>query len=226
MKYSPFIAALLLATGACAAGPKGPRADFDIADAGPASAPSEEEASRIIAFARALREEKGCAAAVPTYRVVAAMGAGLEAAQHELGECLIAIEGASPAETALYKQEALFWLTRAAYAGNARAQRALAVYYGAGDNPDRSEKEALRWALVYQANGEADLYGYKALPPTFAPGLRSALSAAEVADAEAFAKTFSAIRMAAYKSPPRVKARSSGEAAEAGPPGGGRRPPR
>jgi len=162
---------------------------------------SEDSAPRLLAEARKMREETGCIAAAPTYRVVAAMGAGEEAAQHELGECLLLIDGVHAAETALFRQEGEFWLTRAAFAGNARAQRALAVHFGSAANPHAAPAEALKWALVYAKNGEADLYGFKTLPPTFVPGLKSALSAEAIVAAEGFASEFAPIALAAFRAP-------------------------
>lgn len=155
----------------------------------------------LLAKAREIRTSTGCHAAAPTYRVVAAMGEGQEAAQHELGECLLLVDGATPAEALLFRQEAVFWLTRAAYAGNARAQRALAVHFGTAANPDAAPAEALKWALVYEKNGDAAVYGYKALPPTFVPGLKSDLGPAGVAAAEAFAAEFRPVTLAKFIAP-------------------------
>lgn len=183
-------------------------------------------ASGLLSFAREARETQSCAAAAPTYRVVAAMGEGQEAAQHELGECLLLMDGASPTETALFRQEALFWLKRAAFAGNARAQRALAVHYGARSNPEGSPAEALKWALVYKKNSDADLYGYKALPDTFVPGLKQDVSPEALAAAESFAASFTPLMLAKFAPPPRDK---KGEKPDGPPPdgpsGGSRRPP-
>lgn len=162
-------------------------------------------ASRLLGVAREMREAQGCAVAAPTYRVVAAMGEGQDGAQHELGECLLLVDGASPTETALFRQEAMFWLTRAAFAGNARAQRALAVHYGAKSNPDGSPAEALKWALVYGKNSGADLYGYKALPETFVPGLKKDVSPEALAAAESFAASFTPVHLAKFAPPPREK---------------------
>lgn len=178
-----------------------------------------EGAQRILAHARKVREDTGCLEAAPGLRVVAAMGEGQEAAQHELGECLLLIAGARPDETALFRQEAEFWLARAAFAGNARAQRALAIHYGTASNADASPAAALKWALVYEKNGEGDVYGYKTLPPTFVPGLKSGLAAADIAMAEAFATDFAPIALKAFTPPPREKVKRPD-----GPPLGGRTP--
>lgn len=198
-----FLAVVLLAfSAACASsGPK--------LEAGPPRAPSEEEASRIMTHARALREAKGCQSAAPALRVVAAMGEGFEPAQHELGECLITMTGTSEAETALLRSEGHFWLTRAAWAGNPRAQRTLTTRYGAPNGPRADKLEALKWALVYAANKEADLYGFKALPATFIPGLKNALSTDEVAAAENFAAAFKPLHLTPYNAPPRERAQRS-----------------
>jgi hypothetical protein len=176
-----------------------PEAPADAADA----APGPDSAGALIAHARALRDDEGCLAAAPAYRVVAGMGAGEEAAQQELGECLLSIEGASAVETALFRQEGEFWLTRAAFAGNARAQRRLAMEMASPKSSLHDPKGALMWALIYDKNPTSDLYGYKALPPTLAPGLRAALEAEDRAEAEAFAAAFTPIFLARYEAPKR-----------------------
>lgn len=182
---------------------------------------------RLLAKAREVREETGCIEAAPTYRVVAAMGEGQEAAQHELGECLLLIDGASPEETALFRQEGVFWLTRAAYAGNARAQRALAVHFGARASKDNSPTDALKWALVYEKNGDATLYGYQSLPPTFVPGLKKDAGETGIATAEAFAGAFKPVALAKFTPPPpeKFKGPPRGEGPPPGGPGGRRPPP-
>lgn len=203
-------AALAAAAGACSSAPKPDPEAFRAA--------TVNQTGIIVAHARKLREEKGCAAAAPALRVAAAMGEGQESAQHELGECLMALEGASAAETALFREEGLFWLTRAAYAGNARAQRFLAAHYGAGSNSEDERAEALKWALVYAKNPDSNVYGYKALPETFTPGLRKNLPEEKVAEAEAFAAAFAEIHLAAYTAAP-----IANRGALRGPPGGGQR---
>jgi TPR repeat protein len=174
-------------------------------EAAPPRVPTQAEATMLMAYARELRETQGCAKAIPSYRVVAAMGEGLEAAQHELGECLLMAPSTSEVEAKLLREEALFWLKRAAFAGNARAQRSLSFFYGAGNSAQPSNEEALKWALLYQANGESEVYGFKELPPTYVPGLKQALSAEEIAAAEAFAGAFKPIHLPPYKAPPRPK---------------------
>lgn len=180
----------------------------------PPQAPTQQEASTIIAYAREIRETKGCAAAAPNYRVVAAMGDGFDAAQHELGECLLTMTGVNETETALFREEATFWLKRAAFAGNARAQRSLSYMYGAGNSANPSVKDALKWALVYQGNGDSDVYGFKELPATYIPGLRHDLSPEDVAAAETFAASFAAIHMTVYRAPPRPKEKGNRERLE------------
>ena len=223
MKPSHVLLACLTLLAACASSPKAPPGG------GPPTAGGVARGEAILAEARKARTDKGCAAAAPAYRVAAGMGAGFEAAQHELGECLIAMTGASPAETALFHDEGLFWLRRAAFAGNARAERALALFYGAANNSLASPAEALKWALVYQKNGDAELFGYQGLPPTFTPGLARAVSPEALAAAEKFAASFAPITLAPYKAAhakpePAAKDRPPGD----GPPpgGGGRRPRR
>ncbi|MBI1365536.1 MAG: hypothetical protein GC153_06215 [Alphaproteobacteria bacterium] len=181
------------------------------AEPAPARPPTAAEANRILAFARETRQAKGCEAALADYRVIAAMGEGFEAAQDELGECLLEAPGASAIETTLRREEALFWLRRAAYAGNARAQRALAELYAGPKNPEHSDLEALKWALLYEANPDASLYGYKDFPRTFVPGLKGVLSPEAVEEAQAFVKNFTPVRLALYQGPPRREAGQRGE---------------
>lgn len=186
---------------------------------GPA-APHQDDAGRLIAFARNLREEKGCADAAPAYRVIAGMGEGQEAAQHELGECLLDLTGANDIETALFRQEGEFWLTRAAFAGNARAQRKLAMSMASPANPLHNPKGSLMWALIYSKNPTADLYGYGPLPATLIPGLKSSLSEDDLAEAEKFAADFVPIMLAKFEGPKRDGKKGS----FARPPEGARRP--
>ncbi|MEE2690426.1 MAG: hypothetical protein VX640_02685 [Pseudomonadota bacterium] len=199
MHRLPPAAVLFVGLAACSSAPKPDPEAFRAA--------TLAQSGLILAKAREQRDKEGCAAAAPSLRVVAAMGDGQEAAQHELGECLIAMTGASETETALFHEEGLFWLTRAAYAGNARAQRALAVQYGAISGSADRQAEALKWALVYNANPDAKVYGYKALPETFAPGLMKNLPADKVAEAEAFAAAFAPIHLAAFEAPAAAAAR-------------------
>jgi TPR repeat protein len=205
-------AAALAAAGAAVAQPAPPPGAPPI-DLPESETPPEEpavhqdSAGRLTAFARKTREEKGCAAAAPAYRVIAGMGEGNEAAQHELGECLLDIDGASATETALFRQEGEFWLTRAAYAGNARAQRRLVTEMAAPASALHDPKAALQWALVYAKNPTSDLYGYKALPPTLVPGLRASLTPEAIAEAESFAATFVPVALAKFEAPKREKAK-------------------
>lgn len=171
------------------------------ADADDAATLNERAAGRLIAVARKTREEKGCAAAAPTYRVVAGMGEGQEAAQHELGECLLSMTGGSDIETALFREEGVFWLKRAAFAGNARAQRKLAIDMAAPASPLHDAKAALQWALVYSKNPTSALYGFGPLPATMAPGLKSSLSPEDAAAAEKFAAEFKPVTLAKFEAP-------------------------
>jgi hypothetical protein len=179
---------------------------------------------RLLSVARALRTEKGCVIAAPTYRAIVGLGNGFEAAQHELGECLLSISGQTPADTSLLHEEGAFWLKRAAYAGNARAQRALAMNSAAPNSAIFNPKEALQWCLVYERNAEAELYGYKSLPPTLVAGLRADLDAGSIAEAETFANEFVAIRLPEFERPKPQKAGNRGDRRQGQPPNGRRRP--
>ena len=174
--------------------------DADKARETPARLPA---GARVLAEARRLLKAKGCPGAAPAYRVAAATGAGMEAAQHELGDCLMEMEGASDIETALFRQEGAFWLVRAAHAGNARAQRRLAMLHASPVGGAHDPAAALRWALVYEKNPRADLYGFGPLPPTMVEGLKRDLPPADAAAAEAFAAGFTALPLAAYAPPTR-----------------------
>jgi len=185
-------------------------AGFAVAEPAAASddaPPAADAASpgRLLALARAERSEKGCAAALPAFRVVAAMGEGQEAAQHELATCLLQTQGASATDAALLRQEGRFWMLRAANAGNARAQRALAMDLAAPTSPDHDPKAALTWALIYERNPQAALYGEDRLPPTLVGGLKASLPAADAADAERAASSFSPVVMAKFEPPPRPR---------------------
>lgn len=219
-------AAICVSTG-LAAEPSPPPAVQSASRGGEnAEAPHENDAGALVAYARGLRDEKGCAAAAAAYRVVAAMGEGEEAAQHELGECLLNVKGANDIETALFRQEGEFWLTRAAFAGNARAQRKLAMEMASPASALHNPKGALMWALIYDDNPTAELYGYKALPSTLAPGLRASLGEGDIAEAEAFAKDFAPILLAKYEGPKRDRTKPGiGERPEGPPPGGRRKRP-
>lgn len=175
------------------------------------SAPRPEEAGGLIAFARDLRKTKGCAQAAPAYRVLAGMGEGQEGAQHELGECLLLMEGASEAETRLFRQEGAFWLTRAAYAGNARAQRKLAMEMASPAGALHNPKGSLEWSLIYGKNPSAELYGYGPLPGTLVPGLKSSLSETDIAEAEKFADEFVPITLPKFEGPEREEGSKRGE---------------
>lgn len=189
-----------------------------------AAAPHQDDAGHLIMYARKLREEKGCAEAAPAFRVIAGMGEGQEAAQHELGECLLEIKGANETETALFRQEGEFWLTRAAYAGNARAQRKLAISMASPSNALHDAKKSLEWSLVYQKNPTAALYGYGPLPPTMIPGLKSSLGATDIQDAEKFAAEFVPLPLKKFEGPARDARRgSSGLRPEGGRPPRGKR---
>ncbi len=191
------------------------------------AAPHQDDSGRLVMFARGVRDEKGCAEATPAFRVVAAMGEGEEAAQHELGECLLELKGKTDVETALFRQEGEFWLTRAAFAGNARAQRKLAMDMASPASPLHNPKGSLMWALIYGKNPTADLYGYKALPATLIPGLRSSLDETDTTEAEAFATDFAPIMLAKFEGPKREgkKRDAFGAHPQAGKPPGGRRRP-
>ncbi|MBI1391268.1 MAG: hypothetical protein GC152_00875 [Alphaproteobacteria bacterium] len=154
---------------------------------------------RVLGEARAALRTKGCEAAAPAYRVAAGMGEGFEAAQHELGDCLLTITGRNETETALFRQEGMFWLNRAAFAGNARAQRRLAILHASPIGGAHDQELALSWSLVYGKNPEADLYGQGPLPSTMVEGLMNDLPDAAVVNAKEFAASFEPLVLQSYE---------------------------
>ncbi len=195
---------------------------------GPAQQGPDAALSRsgmFLSHARKLQASQGCAAATPAYRVIAAFGEGYEVAQYELGACLLEADGANTIETALFREEALFWLRRAAYAGQARAQHKLATILS-GDERLAAEGvapvpvEAMGWALVYEDNSERDLFALPSVYPETLALMTAALSDEEVEDASRFAAEFGEIKMALFTPP--LFQRGDGERRRRGPPGGKR----
>ncbi len=175
-----------------------------------AHGPGLDQPERLLKYARNVQAEKGCKTAVPAYRVIAGFGEGYEVAQYELGACLL--ETASPSEqAALLTQEGLFWLRRAAWAGNARAQWRLAmVLSGAPSSPHTvnvgaAPTEAMGWALVYKDNATRDLYGLAPVYPKVIDHLNASLSQGAKAEAETFADDFTEVKMAIFTPPARDK---------------------
>lgn len=154
---------------------------------------------RILGEARAKLRAEGCAAAAPAYRVAAGMGKDFEVAQYELGDCLLTMQGKNAADTAMFRQEGMLWLNRAAYAGNARAQYRLAILHASPVGGQHDPALALQWALAYRKNSQADLYGQGPLPSTMVDGLRRDLPPEAVADAETFAANFTALPLDGYE---------------------------
>lgn len=170
----------------------------------PAAAMSRPE--RLLAHARDLQAKEGCGAAAPSYRVIAAFGEGYEIAQYELGDCLLKVTGATDAEAALYREEALFWLRRAAYAGNARAQHRLATALsgaelGGAPEVTPAPEEALGWALIYTDNSDRDLYGLAPIYPEILDHLAASLTEEQRERAEKFAADFDEIKMPLFTPP-------------------------
>lgn len=213
--------ALLIFAGGCASGPQqGPRGQGPNQQ-GPAAGLNQSQ--MLLARARQIQSEQGCARAVPTYRVIASFGADYEVAQYELGACLIEIDGVNAHETALFRDEGLLWIKRAAWGGNARAQHRLAhLLSGAAYEPPRGfapdPQAAMGWALVYQANPARSLYALPDVADPVLNHLRSALSEEESAAASAFASDFDKIALASF-TPPAAQ-RGNANARRRGPPDG------
>lgn len=185
--------------------------------------------SLLLSKAREIQAEQGCAAAIPAYRVISSFGEGYHVAQYELGACLLSLEGKGQAETDLFRMESVFWLNRAAWAGNARAQQKLA-YLLSGDpaqpmasiRPD--PEQAAMWAIVYHANSARELYGLAEISPSVADHLAATLTPEEQQQAEAAAAAFQPIEMARFIPPRGERAREAAGRQGAGQRGGRRRP--
>ena len=164
------------------------------------------QSARILADARKKKSEKDCGAAIPSYRVVASFGKGHDTAQYELGACLLEATAETSAGEALLRDEGLFWLRRAAYAGNARAQLALAgalsgaeSHVVAGMKPDLVE--GYGWALIYADNAAHNLYGLPDLHPVAAEHFRVQMSDTMISNAHAFAADFRTLEMPVFTPP-------------------------
>lgn len=221
LRLSVLCLAALLA--ACASSRGGPRGGGQM----PRGPVGVNQPSALLAQARDYQAKGGCAKAAPVYRIVASHGDGHDVAQYELGACLLEMEGESGAETALFRQEALFWLNRAAWAGNARAQGKLAeVLSGAPAYrvslvaPD--PVAAMMWSIVYDANGTREVYGLRALAPLARDHLASVLTPEGLAAAQREAASFSRIAMAGFV--PTARAGEENENGARGP-GGMQGPP-
>jgi TPR repeat protein len=220
------LALAAVALAACSSGPQrgGPRGGFS---GGPVGV---NQPAALLAQARDLQAKQGCAKAAPVYRVVSSHGDGHDTAQYELGACLLEIEGESDAETALFRQEALFWLNRAAWAGNARAQGKLAeVLSGApAYQPTLLPADPVAskaWAIVYDANGTRETFGLRPLSGQVTDHLRGALTLADEEAARARAATFTKISMESFVPTARDdEARREGQDFQGAPEGGRRRP--
>jgi len=128
-----------------------------------------------------------------------ACGRGFEIAQAELGECLLTMTSDSKAEVTLFQQEGVFWLERAAFAGDARAQRLLST--ALAEKSSQAERvRAPSWTPLLETNANAELYSYKPLHLSFVSDIKSYLTAEKILQAETFATNFSIIRIARYHS--------------------------
>ncbi len=188
------LAATLL--GACATSSSGEAR-------GPAPAINQPE--RLLAHARNVQAEKGCDKAIPTYRVIAGFGEGYEVAQYELGACLLETAPTTK-QAALLTQEGLFWLRRAAWAGNARAQWRLAMVLSGAPSPYAENvgavpAEAMGWALVYKENSSRELYGLAPVYPKVLNHLNVTLPQSAKAEATTFAADFAEVKMAIFTPP-------------------------
>lgn len=215
---------MLAVLASCASSPRGG------SGGGPDRRPqsvSVNQPSLLLTKARAQQAEQGCAKAAPAYRVVAGFGAGYEVAQYELGACLLEMASAGTAEAELFSMESLFWLNRAAWAGNPRAQGKLAeMLSGAGGVHDgglRADPEtALMWVMVYDANGARELYNLPDIPVSVMTHLGGVLTPAMQKTASARAGAFRKIEMAVFTPPAGARQQGQGGQGRGRPEGGGR----
>jgi len=165
--------------------------------------PGLQQPGRLLAAARSTQAEKGCASAIPAYRVVSSFGDGYAIAQYELGACLLQIDSTNATETALFREESLLWLRRAAWAGNARAQLKLAQLLSGADAHDGSvhKEEAMGWAILYKGNPARNLFDLPPVSPIILNHLDAALSPDAMKRAASFAKNFEKIKMASFIPP-------------------------
>ncbi|WP_375204567.1 hypothetical protein [Hyphococcus sp.] len=183
--------------------------------------------SSLLAAAREQQATQSCAKAAPAYRMVASYGEGYEIAQYELGACLLEMTGANDAETALFRQEGVFWLSRAAWAGDPRAQGKLAEALSgapgfAASHIAPDPEAALMWSIIYMSNGARDTYALRPVPSPVSDHLKNVISEAASESANAKAERFARVKMEAFVAPP--MAQNAG-GPQGGPQGRGR-PPR
>ena len=192
-----------LALSACASGPSRGRGG---GGGGGAKIDVSSQAETILSDARKKKAESSCAAAIPSYRVVSSFGKGYEVAQSELGACLLEVATVSnPANASLLREEALLWLRRSAYAGNASAQLALAdALSGASPiansiTPDLVE--GYGWALIYKDNAAHKLYGLPELHPAVANHFNAQLDDTTRSAAQSFAANYKRVEMDVFVPP-------------------------
>ncbi len=224
MRFPVLFLCLAASLSACAPGKPSRGGGF------PSGPIGVNQPSALLAQARDMNAREGCARAAPVYRIVSSHGEGHEVAQYELGACLLEMTGASDAETTLFRQEALFWLERAAWAGNPRAQGKLAELlsgapaYGATFVPADAQ-EAMMWSIVYAANGVRDVYGLRDLPPLVRDHLSASISPQALAAAQREANAYVKISMSEFVPTARGDENQRGRASDErqGSPEGGRR---
>lgn len=212
------LVALAFSVAACASGGKKHAA-------GPA--PGLQQPGKLLSLARDTQAKKGCTKAIPAYRVISSFGDGYDVAQYELGACLLEATSDNPAEVELFQEEAVFWLRRSAWAGNARAQLKLAhELSGAGDvslNTHANPEEAMGWSIVYNENAKRDLYDLPDVTESVANHLNATLDGAATARAVAFADDFQAITMASFTPPRQQEGSARRQSRPQGQPGGQQR---
>lgn len=143
-------------------------------------------------YRRAIEQQKAgdCAAALPALHTLAHQGHGYDGAQQALGACLIQ----TATEDDLTAQlEGLIWLRRAAEAGRAEAQGALASLYLDGPPALRDEQEAVFWYVLYRDSLRRGRVGLVPLDPTSDARLAAAFDSEALAQAEQAVATWQPI---------------------------------
>ena len=140
-----------------------------------------------------LRLSGNCDEAIPLFRRIAALGAGFEIANYNLGLCLLDVSKTErdAARAASFKQAAAQSILKAANAGIPKAQFALVTMYldGVGVAPD--PLAAGTWALIYHGNGARFALGLPNISASLQERLDGVLNAAAWAQAQARADAWS-----------------------------------
>jgi hypothetical protein len=146
------------------------------------------DVNALYADAMSLKGKGDCAHAVPKLRQVAGLGPGYENAQTALGDCLL--RGAKDPDLSADNYEGLMWLRRAADAGWAEAQGALAEFQALGPAAARNTDEAAYWLALYLGNPGKARVGFTPLAEDRLAAIKAAIPAAAQAAGETRAQSW------------------------------------